>query len=147
LAHRFNVALVKLDADGVQPLRGEDGWCVRCAPGEAGEAIGEIRGRAQASEFEGYTDKAASARKILRSVFAAGDAWLRTGDVMRKDDKGFFYFVDRMGDTFRWKGENVATCEVSDAITQFADIVDATVYGVSIPGTEGRAGMATIATR
>jgi fatty-acyl-CoA synthase len=148
LTHRFNVALVKLDADGLEPLREESGLCIRCAPGEAGEAIGEIRagGQHTASQFEGYTDAAASQRKVIRDVFVKGDAWLRTGDVMRKDAKGYFYFIDRIGDTFRWKGENVATCEVADAIAAFPAIIEATVYGVTVPGTEGRAGMATIVT-
>jgi fatty-acyl-CoA synthase len=148
LSHRFNVTLVRLDADGLEPLRGESGLCLRCAPGEAGEAIGEIRTGRQhtASQFEGYTDAAASQRKVIRDVFVKGDAWLRTGDVMRKDAKGYFYFVDRIGDTFRWKGENVATCEVADTIAAFPGLIEATVYGVTVPGTEGRAGMATIVT-
>ena len=82
--------------------------------------------------------------KVLRNVFEVGDAWFRTGDLMRRDDKGFFYFVDRVGDTFRWKGENVATSEVSEAICAFPGVRDANVYGVTIPGTEGRAGMAAV---
>ena len=149
LTHRFNVALVKLDADGREPARNESGLCIRCAPGEPGEAIGQICAGAnnQAADFEGYTDAAASNKKILRDVFIKGDVWLRSGDMMRKDDKGYFYFVDRLGDTFRWKGENVATNEVCDALLQFPGIIDATVYGVEVPGTEGRAGMATMTTR
>jgi fatty-acyl-CoA synthase len=79
-------------------------------------------------------------------VFEPGDAWLRTGDLMRKDAQGYFYFVDRIGDTFRWKGENVSTSEVSEAICAFPDVKDATVYGVTIPGAEGRAGMAALVT-
>jgi fatty-acyl-CoA synthase len=81
----------------------------------------------------------------LRNVFADGDAWFATGDLMRKDAQGYFYFVDRLGDTFRWKGENVATSEVAEAISAFPSIADANVYGVAVPGTEGRAGMAAIA--
>jgi fatty-acyl-CoA synthase len=77
-------------------------------------------------------------------VFEPGDAWFRTGDLMRQDDAGFYYFIDRIGDTFRWKGENVATSEVAAAITSFPGILDANVYGVSIPGADGRAGMAEI---
>ena len=77
-------------------------------------------------------------------MFEEGDSWFRTGDLMRKDESGYFYFVDRVGDTFRWKGENVSTSEVSETISTFAGIVEASVYGVAIPGQEGRAGMAAI---
>jgi fatty-acyl-CoA synthase len=77
-------------------------------------------------------------------VFGPGDAWVRTGDLMRKDEKGFFYFVDRIGDTFRWKGENVATSEVSESICAFPGVTHANVYGVAIPNSEGRAGMAAL---
>jgi fatty-acyl-CoA synthase len=77
-------------------------------------------------------------------VFAKGDAWFRTGDLMRRDEQGFFYFVDRIGDTFRWKGENVATSEVNEAVVDCPGVTEATTYGVEIPGADGRAGMAAI---
>jgi fatty-acyl-CoA synthase len=77
-------------------------------------------------------------------VFAPGDAWFRTGDLMRRDRRGYFFFIDRIGDTFRWKGENVSTAEVAATICRFAGIRDANVYGVAVPGHEGRAGMAAI---
>ncbi len=80
----------------------------------------------------------------MRDVFAKGDAWFRTGDLMRIDEHGFFYFVDRVGDTFRWKGENVATSEVNDAIRDCPDVLDASTFGVSVPDADGRAGMAAI---
>jgi fatty-acyl-CoA synthase len=146
LAHRFPLALVKLDPATQAPMRDEDGHCVRCATGEAGEAIGKIHDGAAhaAAEFEGYTDAEASQKKILRDVFDSGDAWYRTGDLMRADVGGYFYFVDRIGDTFRWKGENVAASEVAAAITAFPDVAEATVYGVPVPGTEGSAGMAAL---
>ncbi len=83
-------------------------------------------------------------RKILHDAFATGDRWFRTGDLMRKDDAGYYYFVDRIGDTFRWKGENVATSEVQEAITGFSGVREANVYGVSVPGAEGRVGMAAL---
>lgn len=145
LAHRFPASLVKLDPNGGAPLRNDEGFCVACARGEAGEAIGRI-GTADegGGRFEGYTDAGETEKKILRDVFTKGDAWFRTGDLMRLDDKGFFHFVDRIGDTFRWKGENVATSEVNDAVRDFKGVVDATTYGVSIPGTDGRAGMSAI---
>ena len=77
-------------------------------------------------------------------MFEKGDAWFRTGDLMRKDERGYFYFVDRVGDTFRWKGENVSTSEVAEAINTFPGIEDANVYGVTVVGRDGRAGMAAI---
>ena len=94
--------------------------------------------------FEGYSNAAETERKILRDVFDAGDAWYRTGDLMRMDSAGFYYFVDRIGDTFRWKGENVATSEVADAIMAFPRVAEAVVYGVAVPCTEGAAGMAAL---
>jgi fatty-acyl-CoA synthase len=142
LAHRFPLAIVKFDHVAGEPARDEAGFCSRCATDEPGEAIGRIDDGGGA--FEGYTSQKESERKILRHVFAKGDAWYRTGDLMRKDAAGFFYFVDRIGDTFRWKGENVATSEVAAAIMAFPGISEATVYGVSVPGTEGAAGMAAI---
>jgi fatty-acyl-CoA synthase len=144
LAHRFNAALVKFDVQKQELIRNEQGFCIRCGPNEAGEAIGKVLASSAGSRFEGYTSKEASERKILNGVFEPGDAWFRTGDLMRQDDKGYFYFVDRLGDTFRWKGENVATSEVSEAICAFPGLKEANVYGVAIPGTDGRAGMAAV---
>jgi fatty-acyl-CoA synthase len=148
LAHRFAPALVQFDIEKNQPIRNEQGFCIRCGPNEVGEAIGKIVDDPSnvGSRFEGYTNKQASDDKILRSVFEQSDAWVRTGDLMRKDEKGFFYFVDRIGDTFRWKGENVATSEVSEAICAFPGVKHANVYGVAIPGTEGKGGMAALVT-
>src|SRR5213083_2785793 len=146
LAHRFPAALVKFDVEKDAPVRDEEGWCVRCAANEVGEAIGRISADPSniAGRFDGYTSKEDSENKILRNAFEPGDAWFRTGDLMRQDAQGYFYFVDRIGDTFRWKGENVATSEVSEAICAFRGVTDANVYGVQIPGTEGRAGMAAL---
>jgi fatty-acyl-CoA synthase len=143
LKHRFPAAIVKFDAEHGAPMRGQDGHCVACAIGEPGEAIGRIAA-AGAARFEGYTDNAASETKLLRDVFEAGDGWVRTGDLMYTDDQGFYYFVDRIGDTFRWKGENVATAEVTAAIRAFPGVADACVYGVEIPGASGKAGMAAL---
>jgi fatty-acyl-CoA synthase len=146
LAHRTNLALVKYDFETDAPLRNDEGLCVRCQSGEIGEAIGKILDDESnhTGRFEGYADREASERKILREVFAHGDAWFRTGDLMRRDDKGYYFFVDRVGDTFRWKGENVSTAEVATKISACPGVLEAIVYGVTIPGTEGRAGMATI---
>jgi len=145
LAHRFPAAIVKVDADSGVPLRDENGLCFACGRNEIGEAVGRI-GTADegGGRFEGYTDKAETEKKVLRDVFAEGDAWFRTGDLMRLDEQGFFHFVDRVGDTFRWKGENVATSEVNEAIRECEGVLDATTYGVEIPGHDGRAGMAAI---
>jgi len=146
LAPRFALVLVKFDAVTGEPARDADGFCIRAATNEAGEAIGRIAKDSSRAggEFEGYTDAEASKRKVLRDVFERGDAWFRTGDLMRMDANAFFYFVDRIGDTFRWKGENVAASEVAAAITAFPGVKQASVYGVRVPGTEGAAGMAAI---
>src|SRR5205085_4927601 len=129
-----------------QPVRDARGRCATCGPEDIGEAIGKIFNdpTRSAARFEGYVNKADNERKILRDAFEPGDAWFRTGDLMRRDSDGYYYFVDRVGDTFRWKGENVSTWEVAEAITAFPGVVEANVYGVSVPGYEGRAGMAAV---
>ena len=116
------------------------------APDEVGELLAEIRDdpRYPAARFDGYADSAATDAKMLRDVFKPGDAWFRTGDLMRRDARGYYYFVDRIGDTFRWKGENVSTTEVAETITTFPGVHEAIVYGVAAPGYEGRAGMAAL---
>ncbi|WP_245441013.1 long-chain-acyl-CoA synthetase [Methylovirgula ligni] len=145
LAHRFPSAIVKFDVTHGEPLRDENGFCIPSAAGEAGEAIGQIAARdTTGARFEGYTSAADSEAKVLRNVFAEGDAWFRTGDLMRKDARGFYYFVDRIGDTFRWKGENVSTFEVAEALAACPGVVEATAYGVLVPGADGRAGMAAL---
>ncbi|MGD9843856.1 MAG: long-chain-acyl-CoA synthetase [Variibacter sp.] len=146
MEHRFPIKVVRFDVEAEQPIRDANGFCVEAATDEPGEVIGKIINDPSkpGNRFEGYAEKAASERKILRNVFEKGDAWFRTGDLMRKDGRGYFYFVDRVGDTFRWKGENVSTSEVSQAMTSFPGIKDANVYGVRIPGYEGKAGMAAV---
>jgi fatty-acyl-CoA synthase len=145
LAHRFPMALIRYDAAAAAPARDARGFCVRCAPNEVGEAIGPLTARAaNRTRFEGYTDADATEKKIIRHVFESGDAWVRTGDLMRQDEHGYCFFVDRIGDTFRWKGENVAASEVADVVREFGAVDDVAVYGVEIPGTEGRAGMAAV---
>jgi fatty-acyl-CoA synthase len=144
LAHRVPVALVKFDVASAAPARDEAGRCVRCAPGESGEALGQILSGQAGTRFEGYTDAAATGGKILTDVFASGDAWYRTGDLMRQDAQGFFYFVDRVGDTFRWKGENVSTGEVAAVLGACPGVEEAAVYGVPVAHADGRAGMAAL---
>jgi fatty-acyl-CoA synthase len=145
LAHRFPASIIRIDTELGIPVRGTDGLCIACARGEVGEAVGRI-GSADdgGGRFEGYTDAAATEKKILRDVLAKGDAWFRTGDLMKLDEGGYFHFVDRVGDTFRWKGENVATSEVTQAVVDCPGVVDATTYGVEIPGADGRAGMVAV---
>jgi fatty-acyl-CoA synthase len=145
LVHRFPAAIVRVDTETGIPLRREDGLCITCGREEVGEAVGRI-GTAESSggRFEGYTDATETEKKILRDVLAPGDAWFRTGDLMRRDEAGFFYFVDRIGDTFRWKGENIATSEVNEAVLDCSGVVDASIYGVRIAGADGRAGMAAV---
>jgi fatty-acyl-CoA synthase len=146
LMARNPVALVRFDFDAGRPLRDPDGFCVRCAVDEPGEVIGRIsrEGRDLSARFEGYTSAADTEKKILRDVFAPGDAYMRSGDLMRLDAQGFYFFVDRIGDTFRWKGENVATLEVASLLCACPGVVEALVYGVAVPGAEGRAGMALL---
>ncbi len=145
LALRDPIALVRFDYESQTPARGADGFCERCADGEIGEALGRI-GEDPGARFEGYSQGDETEKKILRDVFEAGDAWMRTGDLMRRDADGFYAFVDRIGDTFRWKGENVAALEVAMALRACPGVVDAIVYGVAIPGAVGRAGMALLKT-
>ncbi len=146
LEHRLVVRVVRFDIETEEPVRGPDGHCIVCQPGEVGEAIGEVVDdpKKPANRFAGYADKAQGEKKTIQNVFKQGDRWFRTGDLMRQDERGYFYFVDRIGDTFRWKGENVATAQVAETLNQFPGVSDATVYGVPVPGTEGKAGMAAI---
>ena len=140
LEHRFPTALVKFDVEIGEPERNAEGFCIPCAPNEIGEAIGKIVNDANkpGNRFEGYARREDTEKKILRHVFVPNDIWFRTGDLMRKDENGYFYFVDRIGDTFRWKGENVSTLEVAEAINTFPGISDANVYGVRVPGRAGQ---------
>jgi fatty-acyl-CoA synthase len=143
VAVRDPIALVCFDYESQMPARRPDGFCIRCADGEVGEALGRI-GKEPSARFEGYSEEVETERKTLRHVFKTGDAWMRTGDLMRRDTAGFYTFVDRIGDTFRWKGENVSTSEVEVALRACPGVEQAVVYGVVIPGADGRAGMALL---
>lgn len=143
LRSRLPARIVKFDVETEQPVRGPDGLCIEAAPDEPGEAVGPINGEPR-QRFDGYNDEAQSKKKLLRDVFAKGDLWFRTGDLMKMDEDGYVYFVDRVGDTFRWKGENVSTSEVEIALSSMPGVTHAIVYGVAVPGQDGRAGMAAI---
>jgi fatty-acyl-CoA synthase len=143
LRGRFNIRLVQFDVEKEAVIRGPNGFCIECGPGQVGECIGKIGGDARA-EYTGYLDKTASEKKVLRDVFEKGDAWFATGDLMRQDADGYLYFVDRIGDTFRWKGENVSTNEVAERLQAAPGVEEATVYGVAVEGADGRAGMAAL---
>jgi fatty-acyl-CoA synthase len=145
LANRLPVALLRFDVETAEPWRNAAGFCEPCAANEIGEAVGSMpAGGERAGRFEGYADQEASNRKVLRNVFKAGDSWYRTGDLMRRDARGFYYFVDRVGETYRWKGENVSTAEVLTALTASRGVIDGVVYGVIVPGADGRAGTAAL---
>ena len=144
LKFKFNLEIVRYDVDSNRNPRGSDGFCIMADPNESGELIAEIRNDDPRFRFEGYETKEATQKKILRDVFKKGDAWFRTGDLLKRDKLGYFYFMDRVGDTYRWKAENVATGEVAAALSRFEGITQANVYGVMVPGYDGRAGMAAI---
>ena len=146
LAHRFAIKVVRFDTERQIPERDERGFCIECAVDEVGEVIGKILSDPSqpGARFEGYASQSETEHKLLHDVFEKGDLWFRTGDLMRKDKRGYFYFVDRLGDTFRWKGENVSTTEVELVLDQFDGIQEANVYGVAIERRDGRAGMAAV---
>ncbi|HEX4352025.1 MAG TPA: long-chain-acyl-CoA synthetase [Polyangiales bacterium] len=133
--------LVRWDTENNDFSRDARGHLVRTKTNEPGVLIGRIRRRA---EFDGYQDKRASESKIIRNGFKDGDAWFDTGDLLRRDHLHHLHFVDRLGDTYRWKGENVATSEVQEQLSQWPAVREVSVYGVSVPGAEGRAGMAAM---
>ena len=143
---KTNLRLVRYDIDSDSHPRDENGFLQQCEVGEVGEAIGMIIDLPDVvgGRFEGYTSPEATEKKILRNVFKEGDAWWSSGDLLRYDDDGYFWFVDRVGDTFRWNSENVSTTEVADALGDFPGLDAITVYGVKVEGAEGRAGMAAL---
>ncbi|ANF80940.1 long-chain-acyl-CoA synthetase [Acinetobacter sp. NCu2D-2] len=134
-------AIIEFDKDKNEPVRDAKGWCKRVKKGETGLLVGKITRR---SPFDGYTDPEKNKSVIMHDVFKKGDAFFNTGDLVRNIGFRHAQFVDRLGDTFRWKGENVSTTEVENMVSEYEKILEAVVYGVEIPNTNGRAGMAAI---
>ncbi|XP_053963248.1 long-chain fatty acid transport protein 4 [Anastrepha ludens] len=140
----YPVQIIKCDEETGEPIRNANGYCQRCSPGETGLLIGKVNPRRAATAFNGYADKKSSEKKLLRNAFREGDLFFNSGDMVVGDILGYFYFKDRTGDTFRWRGENVATQEVEAIITNIVGLQDCVVYGVDVPYVEGKAGMAAI---
>ncbi|KAK4246510.1 hypothetical protein C7999DRAFT_33126 [Corynascus novoguineensis] len=140
------VAVAEVDHDTELPYRDpKTGFCRRCPRGEPGELLFKLPPQDVESRFQGYYgDKEATSKKIMRDVFVKGDAWFRTGDVVRWDAENRVFFNDRIGDTFRWKSENVSTAEVAQVVGLHPAVLEANVYGVELAGHEGRAGCAAV---
>ncbi|KAI8096747.1 uncharacterized protein BX664DRAFT_370392 [Halteromyces radiatus] len=141
---RRELKLIKIDPVTEEPLRNQEGYCVECAFGEQGELIVRMDPN-NALQFDGYyKNKEATDKKILKNVVEKGDAYFRSGDLLKLDADGFFYFGDRVGDTFRWKSENVATTEVAQAVGLYPGIAEANVYGALVPHHDGRVGVSAV---
>jgi fatty-acyl-CoA synthase len=138
------LAYVEYDTDTGAPRRDENGRVRRVPAGEPGLLISPVN---RLQPFDGYTDQASSEKKLVRNAFREGDCWFNSGDVMSPQGLGHAAFVDRLGDTFRWKGENVATTEVEAAVAADGSVEHCTVFGVEVPRTGGRAGMVAVKLR
>ncbi|XP_006626989.2 long-chain fatty acid transport protein 6 [Lepisosteus oculatus] len=133
---------LKYDLQSNEPVRTEKGYCVKVKKGETGLLVAPV---SVMNPFLGYAgNRELSEKKLLRNVFKRGDLYFNTGDLMLHDDEDFVYFRDRVGDTFRWKAENVATTEVADILSSVDFLQEVNVYGVSVPGYEGKVGMAAL---
>ncbi|MEE6505623.1 hypothetical protein FKM82_005593 [Ascaphus truei] len=141
----YPIRLMKVNEDTMELIRDPAGLCIPCKPGEPGQLVGRIIQSDPLRRFDGYVNENANSKKIAQDVFKRGDMAYLTGDVLVMDEFGYMYFRDRTGDTFRWKGENVSTTEVEGTLSRLLGQADVVVYGVEVPGTEGRAGMAAIA--
>ncbi|MGV0849565.1 long-chain-acyl-CoA synthetase FadD6 [Mycolicibacterium phlei] len=135
------VAFVEYDPDTGEPIRDENGRVRKVKRGQPGLLLSKV---SSFQPFDGYTDQSESEKKLVRNAFRDGDVWFNTGDLMRAQGFGHAAFADRLGDTFRWKGENVATTEVEAAVSTDPQVEEATVFGVEVEGAGGRAGMAAI---
>uniref|UniRef100_A0A665VU66 Very long-chain fatty acid transport protein n=1 Tax=Echeneis naucrates TaxID=173247 RepID=A0A665VU66_ECHNA len=145
LPNVYPIRLVRVDEDSMELIRNNQGLCVPCRPGEPGLLVGRINQQDPLRRFDGYANQDATKKKIAHSVFKKNDSAYLSGDVLVMDDLGYMYFRDRGGDTFRWRGENVSTTEVEGILSSLLGQTDVAVYGVAVPGLEGKAGMAAIA--
>uniref|UniRef100_A0AC11BDM4 Solute carrier family 27 member 1 n=1 Tax=Ovis aries TaxID=9940 RepID=A0AC11BDM4_SHEEP len=145
LPHVYPIRLVKVNEDTMELLRDAQGLCIPCQTGEPGLLVGQINQQDPLRRFDGYISESATNKKIAHSVFRKGDSAYLSGDVLVMDELGYMYFRDRSGDTFRWRGENVSTTEVEGVLSRLLGQTDVAVYGVAVPGVEGKAGMAAIA--
>ncbi|EDV27525.1 uncharacterized protein TRIADDRAFT_21641 [Trichoplax adhaerens] len=140
----YPVQLVKVDKATGKPIRGSNGLCIMCKPGEPGELMGRIVQKDLSRHFDGYVNQEATNKKIVRDVMRKGDSFFATGDILVKNELGYTFFLDRTGDTYRWKGENVSTTEVESTILSVVGFRDVAVYGVEVGNLEGKAGMAAV---
>ncbi|XP_064458220.1 long-chain fatty acid transport protein 4-like [Ornithodoros turicata] len=138
------VKLIRVDENTGEPIRNEKGLCIPCEPDEVGELVGRIVRDDHIHSFDGYANPNATKKKVYKDVFKKGDTAFASGDLLVMDEFGYLFFKDRTGDTFRWKGENVSTSEVEGVIIRIVGLTDCAVYGVEVPGSEGKAGMAAI---
>ncbi|KDR22229.1 hypothetical protein L798_01835, partial [Zootermopsis nevadensis] len=126
------IGLIRVNLNTNEPIRDKRGLCIRTDPGEPGMFVGLIASSNAIRDFHGYVNKKESSRKIIHNVFKKGDRAFVSGDLLVVDEYGYIYFKDRTGDTFRWKGENVATAEVESIIINLIGLKDAAVYGVQV---------------
>ena len=140
----YPVKIIQYDLETELPIKNEKGFCQTVPNDTPGCLIGLINNQDATRKFDGYTDKKSTQKKILSNVFKTNDQWFNTGDLVKMDKEGYIYFVDRIGDTFRWKGENVATSEVAQVMSKCPELDDCNVYGISLPGYDGCIGMAAI---
>lgn len=145
LPNVYPIRLVKVNEETMELVRDKQGLCVSCRPGEPGLLVGRINQQDPLRRFDGYASQEATRKKIAYNVFRKNDSAYLSGDVLVMDELGYMYFRDRSGDTFRWKGENVSTTEVEGTLSGLLRQTDVAVFGVNVPGVEGKAGMAAIA--
>ncbi|KAI1307410.1 fatty acid transporter [Xylaria venustula] len=136
---------ILVDPDTLEVIRGKNGWAIEAKKGEAGELITRMNPDSpDAGTPQYFNNKSATVKRRIKDVFQKGDLWFRSGDLMKLDSQGRLFFIDRLGDTFRWHSENVSTNEVSDVVGKFPQVAETNVYGVLVPNADGRAGCAAI---